>query len=149
MVGFLQTIELYFNAICGIIAGTGSIISILIAIKQWRKKNEIAGAMFVAIAALLLMIGVCGMVVAIQILLQLRAAAAASGESNGKYVTPRVQVGAIKHRTEPHSSKRPGKSNSYLTGICQPRLASSATRFARRRRRAGCSVVQRTIIQQA
>ena len=77
MVGFLQTIELYFNAICGIIAGTGSIISILIAIKQWRKKNEIAGAMFVAIAALLLMIGVCGMVVAIQILMQLRAAAAA------------------------------------------------------------------------
>jgi hypothetical protein len=71
--GFLQTIELYFNAICGIIAGTGSIISILLSINSWRQKDGVTGAIFLAIAALCTMIGACAAVTAIQIMLQLRA----------------------------------------------------------------------------
>ena len=70
----LQTVELYFNAFCGIIAGGGAIFLMVLAIQQWRNKNEVTGAMLIACAALCILIGVTGMVTAFQLALQLRVA---------------------------------------------------------------------------
>lgn len=72
MIQLFQTLELYFNAICGIIAGGGAILLMVLAIQQWRNKNEVTGAMLVACAALCMLIGVTGLVTAFQLVLQLR-----------------------------------------------------------------------------
>jgi hypothetical protein len=74
MIQIFQTLELYFNAICGIIAGGGAILLMVLAIQQWRNKNEVSGAMLVACAALCILIAVTGMVTAVQLAIQLKAA---------------------------------------------------------------------------
>ena len=81
MFQFLQTLELYFNAFLGVIAGVTAIILLMIAVKQWRIKNEVAGALFVALAALCLMIGMCSLITDIAIIKALREAATAATEA--------------------------------------------------------------------
>lgn len=81
MFQFLQTLELYFNAFLGVIAGVTAVIFLIIAVKQWRTKNEVAGALFVAFAALCLMIGMCSLITDISILQHLREAANAATEA--------------------------------------------------------------------
>lgn len=70
---FLNTIELYFNAFCGIIAGASAVIFMILSLKAWRHKDGVTGAMFFALAALCIMIGVTGLVTAFAMLMALRA----------------------------------------------------------------------------
>jgi uncharacterized membrane protein YcjF (UPF0283 family) len=75
MIQFLQTLELYFNAFFGVIAGVAAVILIILAVREWRAKNEVAGALFVALAALCLLIGITSIITDIQLLVALKNAA--------------------------------------------------------------------------
>lgn len=77
MLHVLQTLELYFNAFFGVIAGVAAVILIVLALREWRNKNEVAGALFVALSALCLMIGITSIVTDIQLLAALKNAAEA------------------------------------------------------------------------
>ena len=75
MIQFLQTLEFYFNAFFGVIAGVAAVILIILAVREWRAKNEVAGALLVALAALCLMIGITSIITDIQLLVALKNAA--------------------------------------------------------------------------
>ena len=66
--GIMYTIEFYFNAFCGIMASVGAVCFILLALRSWRAKDSVTGAMFFAVASLCIMIGTCGLVTAITLI---------------------------------------------------------------------------------
>lgn len=65
--GFLQTIEFYFNAFCGIMAVLMTVISILFAARAIKQRDGVIVAMFITTSILSIMVGVCSLVTILSI----------------------------------------------------------------------------------